>query len=164
MAKALVVDWEKCDGCRKCVTACAVKHTGTEDASGSRIRIEEYQPDRVFLPIVCHQCEDAPCIVACPTMARTRDDETGKTAIDYRRCISCKTCVAVCPFGAASFDPATKRVITCDLCDGEPECVKACRTGAVTYVVKADVPQKKQFEAASRLLGLPGSGAKTARP
>jgi Fe-S-cluster-containing hydrogenase component 2 len=163
MAKALVVDWEKCDGCRKCMTACALRHTGTGDTSRSRIRIEEYKPDGVCLPVVCHQCEDAPCIAACPTMARARDQETGKTTIDYGRCIGCKTCIAVCPFGAASYDQVTRRVITCDLCDGEPECVKACQTGAVTYVVKADMHQKKQIEAAGRLLGLPGAPAKSAR-
>jgi Fe-S-cluster-containing hydrogenase component 2 len=163
MAKALVVDWEKCDGCRKCVTACALKHTGTDDPSRSKIRIEEWQPDNVFLPVVCHQCEDAPCMAACPTMARKRDEETGKTAIDYSRCITCKTCVAVCPFGAATFDPATRQVTTCDLCGGEPECVKACPTGAITYVLKADAHQKKMVEAAARLCGLPGALTKMSR-
>jgi Fe-S-cluster-containing hydrogenase component 2 len=151
MAKALVVDHEKCDGCRRCESACSLKHTGAVNPAPSRIRIDEWERHGVFVPVVCHQCEDAPCIAACPTNSRRRDEATGKTDVDYRRCISCKTCIAVCPFGATSFDPVSKQVITCDLCDGEPQCVKVCETGALSYIDKADIYRKRQVEAASKL-------------
>ena len=47
MAKALVIDHEKCDGCRKCVSACAIKRTGTDDPVRSRIRIEGWMQEGV---------------------------------------------------------------------------------------------------------------------
>ena len=40
----------------------------------------------------------------------------------------------VCPFGGPSFDPIEKRVVKCDLCDGNPVCVEVCPTGALQYV------------------------------
>jgi len=149
MSKALVVESERCDGCGRCVKACALKHAGTEDSERSRIRIEECQG--VFVPVVCQQCEDAPCIASCPTSSRSRDDITGKTEIDYKRCIVCKTCIAVCPFGASHYDRVEKRVVTCDLCDGNPECVMACDRGAIKYVDKRDINLSKQVEAAEKL-------------
>lgn len=151
MAKALVINHEKCDGCKKCESACSLKHAGPDGPSVSRIRIIGWEPEGVFMPVVCHQCEDAPCIAACPTVSRSRDEETGKTIVDHDRCIACKTCVAVCPFGATRYDPATKQVVTCDLCDGDPECVKVCEPGAITYVEKADINRSSQFDAASKL-------------
>ena len=153
MAKALVVNHEKCNGCRKCEEVCSARHGGVANPLSSRIRIMEWQPEGVFMPVVCHQCEDAPCIAACPTMARVRDEETGKTSVDYDRCISCKTCVAVCPFGASRYDPLSKRVVTCDLCDGDPQCVKACETGAITCLEKRDINKVRQYEAALKLYG-----------
>ena len=63
-------------------------------------------------------------------------------------------CVAVCPFGAMSFDTPTKRVIKCDLCDGDPLCVKFCAYEALQYT---DVPEErviKQKAAAEKILGI----------
>lgn len=151
MAKALVIDYEKCDGCKKCEVACSRKHTGTDGPAVSRIRVLGWEPDGMFMPVVCHQCEDPPCIAACPTMSRSRDEETGQTTVDYDRCIACKTCVAVCPFGATRYDPISKRIVTCDLCGGDPECVKVCETGAIRCVEKADLNQMSQLEAAMKL-------------
>ena len=151
MAKALVIDHEKCDGCRKCVSACAIKHTGTDDPVRSRIRIEGWMQEGVYMPVVCHQCEDAPCIAACPTLSRGRDVETGKTTVNYDRCISCKTCIAVCPFGASRYDRIGKQVITCDLCDGDPQCIKVCDRGAISYVEKGDIGGYNRTQTAMKL-------------
>ena len=151
VSRALVVEAEKCNGCRLCVKACSLKHTGSEDPERSRIQIHEFQG--MFAPVVCQQCEDAPCIAACPTNSRSRDEVTGKTDIDYGRCILCKTCIAVCPFGASRYDKAEKRVVTCDLCDGDPQCVRVCEPGALKYVEKRDINSSKQVEAAEKLFG-----------
>ena len=163
MSKALVVEAEKCNGCKLCVTACAQKHSGSDDPERSRIQIDEFQG--VFMPVVCQQCEDAPCIASCPTSSRSRDEVTGKTDIDYKRCIACRTCIAVCPFGASRYDKVEKRVVACDLCDGHPECVRVCEPGALKYVDKRDIHLNRQLEAAEKLCGvlLPRSrnGAKT---
>lgn len=154
MAKALVVDYEKCTGCRLCELVCSVKHTGSSNPARSRIRIAKWETEGITVPVVCHQCEDAPCIAVCPTSGRSRDSDLHRTDINYDRCIGCKTCVAVCPFGASSFDPVSKQVITCDLCDGDPMCVKFCATGALRYVEASEMNKKNQREAARKLYAL----------
>ena len=105
----------------------------------------------IMMPIVCNQCEPAPCIDACPTNARSRDEEPGRVVVNYDRCIGCKTCVVVCPFGAASFDPVAGRIISCDLCDGSPICADLCETQALQYVDASEINKKRQREAAKKL-------------
>ena len=49
-------------------------------------------------------------------------------------CVGCKVCTIACPFGTVNYNQDTGKVIKCDLCGGDPECVKACPTVAITYV------------------------------
>ena len=66
-------------------------------------------------------------------------------------CIGCRACVAVCPFGAMSFDAVAKRVIKCDLCDGDPTCVSFCDTKALDYVDARQLSGSKKRGAAKRI-------------
>ena len=59
--------------------------------------------------------------------------------------------MAVCPFGAMNFNTIDKKVIKCDLCDGEPQCVRFCDIKAVDYVDAAKVSIAKKRDAAARL-------------
>ena len=151
MTKVLAIDYEKCTGCRLCELVCSVKHEGVSNPARSRIRIVKWEWEGIYIPVVCNQCETAPCITMCTTNARFRDEELGITTIDYDRCIGCKTCVAVCPFGATSVDPVTGKIITCDLCDGDPACVKFCATGAVRYVDASEINKERQVDFARKL-------------
>ena len=151
MKKMLVIDYEKCTGCRLCELVCSVKHEGVSNPSRSRIIVTKWETKGIAVPMVCSQCEDAPCVAVCPTNARSRDEELGRITVDYDRCIGCKTCVVACPFGAVSVDPATSRVISCDLCDGDPICVSFCETEALRYVDASEVNKKRQREAAEKL-------------
>jgi len=63
-------------------------------------------------------------------------------------------CIAVCPFGAMGFDILAKRVIKCDFCDGDPQCVRFCETGAIQYVDAADVSSSKQLAAAEKFTSI----------
>jgi Fe-S-cluster-containing hydrogenase component 2 len=63
-------------------------------------------------------------------------------------------CIAVCPFGAMSFDTLGEKVIKCDLCDGEPVCVKFCETQAIQYVDASTLSIAKQREVAGKLSGI----------
>lgn len=56
--------------------------------------------------------------------------------INYDRCIGCRMCMAGCPFGAMRYDTLRSRVYKCELCDGDPQCVKLCPTDALTFVDK----------------------------
>jgi len=151
MQKMLVVNYEKCTGCRLCELVCSVKHEAVSNPSRARINITKWEMEGIMMPMVCKQSEPAPCITACPTNARSRDEPVGSVVTDYDRCIGCKTCVAVCPFGAVGFDPIVNRVINCDLCNGDPICVKFCDTEALQYIDASEINKKRQREAAEKL-------------
>ncbi len=164
MAKVLMADYEKCTGCRLCELVCSVKHEGVSNPARSRIRVVKWEWEGIAVPMVCCHCEEAPCTIVCPTNARFRDEELGRVIIDYDRCIGCKTCIVVCPFGATGFDPISKKVIACDLCDGEPACVRFCTTGALSYVDASEINRQRQtdsarklYESGQRLVPTPGT-------
>jgi len=151
MAKVLMLDYEKCTGCRLCEQVCSVKHEGVSNPARSRIGVVKWDEVGLYVPMACQQCESAPCIAACPMNARSRDEGLGRIVTNYDQCIGCKTCIVVCPFGAVSFDPLAKKVISCDLCDGDPICVKFCETEALQYVDDSEINKKRQRTAAEKL-------------
>jgi len=51
----------------------------------------------------CRKCEDAPCIAVCPSEALEKDEE-GIINRHTNLCISCKSCVTICPFGTMMTD------------------------------------------------------------
>jgi len=51
----------------------------------------------------CRKCTDAPCIEVCPADALEKDD-TGIISRSTNLCISCKSCVVICPFGTMMTD------------------------------------------------------------
>jgi len=57
----------------------------------------------------------------------------------------------VCPFGAMNFNVIDRKVIKCDLCDGEPQCVRFCDRKAVDFVSPDEVSIGKKRTAAERL-------------
>lgn len=98
----------------------------------------------------------------CPVGAIRRDTKTEAVLIDRDACIGCRVCMIACPFGAITFDLDRRRPIKCDLCEGDPRCVKFCETRALTYgsLVEAEydrkrVVGKKLVEASARSTGLP---------
>lgn len=128
--KHLFVERDNCTGCRACEYACSLKHEGTIRPSVSMIWVRRYH-SAIDVPIICWNCEDAPCIKACPTtpVAITKDPKTGAVKfIDDKTCLGakCNKCVEACPAGYLRRHPDTGWPIFCDMCDGDPECVKAC--------------------------------------
>jgi carbon-monoxide dehydrogenase iron sulfur subunit len=149
--KVLKISHEKCTGCRLCELVCAVKHHHVSNPSRSRIRVIKWEADGTYVPMACQQCEDAPCVAACPPKALSRSAERGRVELDYDACIGCRTCVSVCPFGAMHFVPAERKVIKCDLCDGDPQCVRFCDVKALEFVGPGDLGLQRGREAAERI-------------
>ena len=151
MAKALFIDHEKCTGCRLCELVCAVKHDGMSNPARARIKVMKWEQEGIYVPISCQQCQDAPCMNICPAKAISRDLEQSRVTVDYDKCIGCRFCVAVCPFGAMSFNVIDRKVFKCDLCDGDPQCVRFCDRKAVDFVSPDEVSVDKRRTAAERL-------------
>jgi tetrathionate reductase subunit B len=136
------VDTRRCFGCHACEVSCKAEN---DVPLGHFIRqtiykdVGEYpKVARVFLPMSCQHCEDAPCIKACPCGALHK--ETGGTvAVDYNRCSGHETCVEVCPYGAIYLDPVAKQAVKCHNCyhrteNGmEPACVPTCPSEALYF-------------------------------
>ncbi|MCL5735726.1 MAG: 4Fe-4S dicluster domain-containing protein [Actinobacteria bacterium] len=74
----------------------------------------------------------------CPAKALRRDTTTAAVIVDADRCLGCRTCVEVCPFGAPAVDYRTGKADKCDLCNGDPTCVKFCSQGALSFVSAED--------------------------
>jgi len=151
MAKALYIDHEKCTGCRLCELVCAVKHYGISNPARARIKVMKWEQEGIYVPMSCQQCQDAPCQNICPAKAISRDEEMSRVMVDYDKCIGCRLCVAVCPFGAMSYNVIDKQVLKCDLCDGDPQCVRFCDRKAVDFVSPDEVSIDKKRTAAERL-------------
>ena len=151
MAKTLYIDYQKCTGCRLCELVCAVFHDGISNPARSRIKVMKWEAEGLYIPMSCQQCQDAPCMNVCPVKAISRDEELGRIFVDYDVCIGCRSCVAVCPFGAMNFNIKDKQVFKCDLCDGDPQCVRFCEEKAIDFLEVDDVSIYKKRDAATRI-------------
>lgn len=151
MDKLILIDPEKCTGCRMCEMVCSVKHEGCSNPARARIGVIKWEKNGFYLPMVCQQCEKAPCSAVCPVKAVKRDEELGRMVVDYDLCIGCKLCVTVCPFGGMSYDAVGRRVIKCDFCEGDPLCVSFCDPGALIFV-DADTANLRKKRSSSEKL------------
>lgn len=131
MANVLVVDPDKCTSCRLCEIVCSERSTGSYRPSRSRIRVEIQADDAFYFPRVCTQCPEAPCIDACPTDALVRDPATGAVVLVEARCEECGVCEPACPYGVIRCLEGKAR--KCELCGGDPECVRFCVPGALRF-------------------------------
>lgn len=147
MARAIVIDMEKCMGCNTCRLACAVAHSGAEtlvEALQGEVRpqprISVLQIGQTALALQCRHCEEAPCVEKCPKDALSKPDPDGPVVLDAQLCIGCQVCIQVCPlgdYGIVSLTPDGEKVVKCDLCLDRleqglaPACVEACPTNAL---------------------------------
>jgi len=133
MTKMIVTNPEVCTGCRICETVCSLVHFGECNPARARIRIMRWEIQGIDIPVTCLQCQEAPCENSCPTHAIQRNRETGAMETRKELCIQCHMCALACPFGATLVSPEGE-VLRCDLCGGDPECVKLCEKKAIQYL------------------------------
>lgn len=135
--KSLKVIAEQCTGCDSCVLSCSFQHGDTFGMELSRILVERQEESAVFKPQVCIQCAERFCIQGCPQEALSVHPVTGAIQVSEERCTGCRQCEQACPFGGMHFVEGTRMPFVCDLCGGDPECVKACqKPGALVFVEK----------------------------
>ncbi len=147
--RRIIVHAEKCTGCRLCESTCVLYNDRINDLSRARIRIAKEHSIGLSTPMVCHQCKNPPCAKACPVDAIQRDSH-GLVTIDYGLCIGCEACVNTCPFGVMMAFP--DKVVKCELCGGDPQCIKYCATGAIEYEDPEIVIQRKRIENMNQML------------
>lgn len=126
----LLIDEEKCSGCKKCEVICQKNH----QESAGRIKVSEkinHQGD--FSIQVCRQCGNASCVEACEHQALKRDPQTKAVLLIEENCTACGKCITACPFNSILNGPHHKYPLLCDLCDGETPCVKECPTKALQF-------------------------------
>ena len=131
--RRITVRKDLCSGCRACEVACVVWHDGRFGTATSRIRVTKIEPLGQDYPHVCRLCRRAPCVAACPTGALYQDEATGAVILRPGACTGCPACVDACPFDMVDLHPETGLALICDLCGGDPSCVKRCATGAIVY-------------------------------
>ena len=135
-----VVDQTKCIGCHACTTACKSENDVPLSVTRTYVKSVDIgrfpSVRRAFQVTRCNQCDDAPCVTACPTSAMFRRGD-GIVDFDKSACIGCKACMAACPYDAIFINPEDHSAEKCNFCAHridvglEPACVVVCPTEAL---------------------------------
>jgi Fe-S-cluster-containing hydrogenase component 2 len=104
----------------------------------------------------CRKCEDAPCIAVCPADALEKDAD-GIVIRHTNLCISCKSCVTICPFGTMMTDfflYHRNKDLFYDLNDEKEldKFIKASPAGTVSLTDEDESPEKNIYRLNDRVL------------
>jgi anaerobic dimethyl sulfoxide reductase subunit B (iron-sulfur subunit) len=142
--KAFYFDATGCVDCKACQIAC--KDRSSLPVGVMWRRVFQYEggswvwqdgvrtPSNVFAYSVssaCNHCQNPVCLQACPAQAISKRDD-GIVLIDQDKCIGCRYCEWVCPYGAPQFNEEIGKMTKCDFCydlqdaGQNPACVDAC--------------------------------------
>ncbi len=160
MAKAMIIDITKCNGCYNCQIACKDEHVDNDwtpiakpqpDTGQFWMRVEDIVRGQVpkvkvaYMHRICQQCDQAPCIPACKSKAIYKRDD-GAVIIDPAKCTGQRNCLPACPYGVIFFNEDLQLAQKCTWCAHlldqgwkEPRCVDACPTGALTFGEEEDM-------------------------
>lgn len=143
-----IEDW--CIDCKRCEMACKAFHSVYKDAVKAYVLADSAALSRVqvegdlahSVAVSCRHCAQPKCVEGCISGAMQKDPVTGVVTSDPARCVGCRTCVSMCPFGCVRVELVGVKAVAvkCDLCgDGagqpdEPRCVEACPNRALIYV------------------------------
>ncbi len=166
----VVADSTLCVGCRRCEAACVAYNQGKVQPSIANVKVSRNQQFGVngvsvdgfqrgdgdfgnFRTVqdTCRQCpHPVSCQLVCPHGAIQVIPPVNARVVNTDLCVGCGLCTQACPWQMISLDGPANGTQTkankCTLCNGNPECVQACPSGALTYMAWADrtklVPQR----------------------
>lgn len=99
---AMLIDLTRCIGCDACTMACKQENGTPMDVFFARVlnvEVGKYpNVKRVYVPVLCNHCDDAPCLKSCPNKAIVRRHD-GIVLVDQDRCRGTGACVSACPYG-----------------------------------------------------------------
>jgi formate dehydrogenase iron-sulfur subunit len=136
MSKKILIDLIKCRECDTCQTSCTYDFHPENNGMRDLLEAAVFQH-------TCRKCESSPCIEVCPADALEKNDQ-GVLSRATNLCVSCHSCVAICPFGTMLNDFFEKRKSICNLCDLDDKtesllCVETCPENALELVeIEAD--------------------------
>jgi Fe-S-cluster-containing dehydrogenase component len=81
-------------------------------------------------------------VKACPVKALSISKKTGAVLVRNKACIACGKCIEACPGRIPHMHPTENHVVICDLCGGDPKCVKVCQEGG--WNVLTEVPRRSR--------------------
>ena len=139
--KKLMIERSKCGGCGVCQALCSLKRAGEVRPGESAIRVERYAGADGLNVVYCQHCADPVCVTACLKGVVDRGADGAVTRRE-EGCFACGACEVMCPFGAPVYDSVRDVYVTCDLCGGDPLCVKVCPTGALAYLEEAEISRR----------------------
>ena len=114
----MVIDLDKCTGCSSCVVGCHAENNvpmvSEQEVVRGRgqhwMRIERYWEGTYpniqarFLPVLCQQCDRAPCEPVCPVYATLHSDRENVNLQVYNRCVGTRYCQNNDPYKARFFN------------------------------------------------------------
>ncbi len=118
----LILDSEKCTGCKLCELACSASHQSVFNPGKSHIKISIVGEDGAEKKLKsCTLC--LACMTNCPSEAI--DFNNGWLTADAVKCTSCGLCIDICPQGVI-YQNGNGKAVTPDFCKGSPVCIEWC--------------------------------------
>lgn len=152
--RAIRVNHDKCTGCRICEQVCdefnhkltvdGIEQAGPGDPHRSLITIHSY-PEPYYVAWACLGCPDLPCVRACDYYADRLehrkalhvDQHTGEIRLAKDWCAGCEKCIEACESRGGNvlrWDKLSYIAGGCNLCHGDPQCVKECPVEAIEFI------------------------------